>query len=153
MNHALGVLSVLAASLISGLTGVYFEKVLKTPASPSSPAVTVWTRNVQLSFYSLVPALLGVVYADGAAISRLGFFAGYNAVVCAAVGFQALGGVLVALCINYADNIAKNFATGGSIVLSVLVSVWFFEFGITWNVCIAPPFPLLCHLQSRVLPS
>jgi len=117
---------------ISGLTGVYFEKVLKD----SSASVTVWTRNVQLSFYSLIPALLLLICKDGGAIAQAGFFAGYNAVVWTAIAFQALGGVLVAMCINYADNIAKNFATSISIVLSVLVSVWFFDFGVTVNFLI-----------------
>jgi UDP-sugar transporter A1/2/3 len=133
MDYRLGLFAVLSASVISGLTGVYFEKVLKD----SSASVTVWTRNVQLSFYSLIPALLlGVIYKDGGAIAQAGFFTGYNAVVWTAIAFQALGGVLVAMCINYADNIAKNFATSISIVLSVLVSVWFFDFGVTLNVCI-----------------
>jgi len=47
--------------------------------------------------------------------------------------FQALGGVLVAMCINYADNIAKNFATSISIILSFLFSVFFFDFDVTFS--------------------
>lgn len=137
MNYSLGCIAVLTASVISGLTGVYFEKVLKD----SSASITVWTRNVQLSFYSLFPALLiGVVYKDGDAIAKDGFFVGYNSVVWTAIGFQALGGVLVAMCINYADNIAKNFATSISIILSFLFSVWFFDFKVTFNV--SPNHPL-----------
>lgn len=136
MNHSLGCIAVLTASVISGLTGVYFEKVLKD----SSTSTTVWTRNVQLSFYSLFPALLiGVVYKDGGEIANEGFFAGYNYVVWTAIVFQALGGVLVAMCINYADNIAKNFATSISIILSFLFSVWFFDFSVSINVSF--PFP------------
>ncbi|KFY10544.1 hypothetical protein V492_04969 [Pseudogymnoascus sp. VKM F-4246] len=133
MNYSLGCFAVLTASVISGLTGVYFEKVLKD----SSASITVWTRNVQLSFYSLFPALLiGVVYKDGGAIAKEGFFTGYNSVVWTAIAFQALGGVLVAMCINYADNIAKNFATSISIILSFLFSVWFFDFKVTFNFVI-----------------
>ncbi|KFY02802.1 hypothetical protein O988_01891 [Pseudogymnoascus sp. VKM F-3808] len=133
MNYSLGCIAVLTASVISGLTGVYFEKVLKD----SSASITVWTRNVQLSFYSLFPALLiGVVYKDGGDIAKEGFFVGYNSVVWTAIAFQALGGVLVAMCINYADNIAKNFATSISIILSFLFSVWFFDFNVTFNFVI-----------------
>jgi len=51
-----------------------------------------------------------------------------------AILFQAMGGVLVAMCINYADNIAKNFATSISIILSFLFSVWFFDFKVTFSV-------------------
>lgn len=131
MNYSIGLTAVLVAAVISGLTGVYFEKVLKE----SKVHVTVWTRNVQLSFYSLFPALIfGVIFKDGEEISKNGFFIGYNSVVWTAIIFQALGGVLVAMCINYADNIAKNFATSISIILSFLFSVGFFEFPVTLNV-------------------
>ena len=133
MNYSIGLSTVLVAAVISGLTGVYFEKVLKE----STTHVTVWTRNVQLSFYSLFPALIiGVIFKDGEEIAKNGFFDGYNAVVWTAIVFQALGGVLVAMCINYADNIAKNFATSISIILSFLFSVWFFDFHVTFSVSV-----------------
>jgi solute carrier family 35 (UDP-sugar transporter), member A1/2/3 len=131
MNYSIGLSAVLTAAVISGLTGVYFEKVLKE----STAHVTVWTRNVQLSFYSLFPALIiGVIFKDGEEIAKNGFFNGYNSVVWTAIVFQAFGGVLVAMCINYADNIAKNFATSISIIISFLFSVWFFDFQVTLNV-------------------
>ncbi|KAF4626366.1 hypothetical protein G7Y89_g11796 [Cudoniella acicularis] len=137
MNYPIGLSAVLVAAAISGLTGVYFEKVLKE----STTHVTVWTRNVQLSFYSLFPALIfGVIMKDGEEISANGFFVGYNAVVWTAILFQALGGVLTAMCINYADNIAKNFATSISIILSFLFSVWFFDFRVSLNSYLGRPF-------------
>jgi UDP-galactose transporter len=130
MNRAVGLTAVVIACAISGLAGVYFEKVLK-----DSKQVTLWVRNVQLSFYSLFPALfIGVIFKDGSAITRDGFFAGYNWVVWTAITFQAVGGLLVALVVNYADNIAKNFATSISIIISFVVSVWLFDFSITMNV-------------------
>jgi UDP-sugar transporter A1/2/3 len=146
MNYSLGLTSVLAAAVISGLTGVYFEKVLKE----STTHVTVWTRNVQLSFYSLFPSLLiGVMFKDGAEVMKNGFFDGYNSVVWTAILFQALGGILVAMCINYADNIAKNFATSISIILSFLISVVFFDFKVTYTVRLPCPypFPFLTHFS------
>lgn len=91
MNYSIGLTAVLVAATISGLTGVYFEKVLKE----SNTHVTVWTRNVQLSFYSLFPALIvGVIFKDGEQIAKNGFFDGYNAVVWTVIVFQAFGGVL-----------------------------------------------------------
>jgi UDP-galactose transporter len=130
MNRAVGLTAVVVACAISGLAGVYFEKVLK-----DSKQVTLWVRNVQLSFYSLFPALfIGVFFKDGAAIAKDGFFVGYNWVVWTAITFQAVGGLLVALVVNYADNIAKNFATSISIIISFFVSVWLFDFSITMNV-------------------
>lgn len=136
MNYSVGLAAVLVAAVVSGLTGVYFEKVLKDSPSP----VSVWTRNIQLSFYSLFPALfVGVIFKDGAEIAKHGFFDGYNWVVWTAIVFQAVGGVLASLCINYADNIAKNFATSISIVISFVFSVYFFDFKVSTSVRIPIP--------------
>jgi solute carrier family 35 (UDP-sugar transporter), member A1/2/3 len=131
MNYGIGVCAVLVAVIISGLTGVYFEKVLKDSPTPA----TVWTRNIQLSFYSLFPSLIaGVIFKDGAEIAKHGFFDGYNWIVWTVILFQAVGGVLVSLVINYADNIAKNFATSISLIVSFLFSVWFFDFDVSPTV-------------------
>ena len=131
MNGSIGLLAVVAACVASGLAGVYFEKVLKD----SSTSASLWVRNVQLSFYSLFPALfIGVAFMDGEEIAKHGFFVGYNWIVWTAVCFQAFGGIIVALCLNYADNIAKNFAMSISIVLSLLASVWLFDFNVTASV-------------------
>ncbi|KAK8237719.1 nucleotide-sugar transporter-domain-containing protein, partial [Phyllosticta capitalensis] len=128
LNASLGLLAVVAACVLSGLAGVYFEKILKESHTQAS----LWIRNVQLSFYSLFPALfLGVMFNDGEDIAKFGFFIGYSWVVWLAIGMQAIGGVVVALVVSYADNIAKNFATSFSIIMSCFASVWFFNFSIT----------------------
>lgn len=128
MNYSIGLVSVLVAATVSALNGVYFEKVLKDSPTP----VSVWTRNIQLSFYSLFPAFfVGVVFKDGADIVQHGFFDGYNWIVWTAIGFHAMSGILTTLVINYADNIAKNFSTSFSILISVVFSLWFFEFELT----------------------
>lgn len=131
MNPSVGLAAVLVACALSGLAGVSFEKVLKQ--SSNHPPTSLWVRNCQLSFWSLFPSFFGVTWVDGENISKTGFFAGYNMVVWCAILLQALGGVVVALVINYADNIAKNFATSISIILSCLASVYFFDFKITPN--------------------
>jgi len=131
VQASVGLLALTMACVLSGLAGVYFEKILKEPKSNFN-TTSVWIRNVQLSFYSLWPALfVGVLFKDGEHIARDGFFAGYNSVVWTAVVMQALGGITVALVIKYADNIAKNFATSFSIILSFLASVSLFDFEIT----------------------
>ncbi|KAL2258405.1 hypothetical protein VTK26DRAFT_8294 [Humicola hyalothermophila] len=110
-----GLVAVVAAAITSGLTCVYFEKLVKD----SLASVSLWTRNVQLSFFSLFPALfIGVLWQDGDAVARDGFFAGYRPIVWATILLQALGGLIVAVCIAYADNVAKNFAASLSIVVS-----------------------------------
>lgn len=128
MNRSIGLVAVVVACCLSGLAGVYFEKVLK------GSSASLWVRNIQLSFYSVFPALfLGVLWKDGAKISEKGFFFGYNYVVWTAIFLQAFGGIIVALCVKFADNIAKNFATSISILISFLASVYFFDFTVTFN--------------------
>jgi drug/metabolite transporter (DMT)-like permease len=135
MDRSVGLIAVLVACALSGLAGVTFEKILKD--STSAKNTTLWVRNCQLSFWSLFPSLfLGVLWKEGDAIAKTGFFAGYNWVVWMAILFQAAGGVIVALVINYADNIAKNFATSVSIVLSCVASAYFFDFKVTLSVCL-----------------
>lgn len=139
MDSTKGLLAVLAASLISGLTCVYFEKLLKDSLS----TVSLWTRNVQLSAYSIPPALfVGVLWRDGAAISRDGFFAGYGPTAWATVGLQAVGGIIVAACMAYADNVAKNFAAAASIVVCGVVGAVAFRAPVTVNVS----FPMSSRL-------
>jgi len=123
-NALRGLMAVLAASFTSGLTCVYFEKLVKNPQA----AVSLWTRNVQLSFFSLFPAFfIGVVWQDSATISQNGFFAGYNPWVWLTICLQAFGGLVVAMCIAYTDNLAKNFAASFSIVVSYVVSTLLFR--------------------------
>jgi UDP-galactose transporter len=118
LNRSVGLLAVLAACTVSGLASVYFEKGLKD----SNTSASLWVRNVQLSFYSLFLRCSSVL-CFGWGDRKAWLFEGYNWVVWTAVCFQAFGGI--ALCVNYADNIAKNFATSISIVLSLLASIWF----------------------------
>ena len=118
-----GILAVTIACIISGLAGVYFEKVLK------GTKTSIWTRNVQLSFLSLIPAyFIGVLIKDGDAVRVNGFFYGYNEWTVYAIICQAAGGLLVAVVIKYADNILKGFAASISIVLSCTASVYLFNF-------------------------
>ena len=131
MNAPLGFIAAVVACIVSAAASVYFEKVLKESNNPPS----LWVRNVQLSFYSLFPALfIGVVFVDGEEIAKSGFFVGYNSVVWTTICIQAFGGIAVALCVSYADNIAKSFATSISILISLCASIGFFDFTLTTNV-------------------
>lgn len=149
MNPLVGGIAIVTASIISGLSGVYFEKVLK-----ASSHISIWVRNIQLSIFSLIPCLvLGVYLKDGDGIRQNGFFHGYNPVVWTSVFLQALGGIVVSFSVKYADNIAKNFATSISIILSFLASVLFFSFVASVNF-VAGVTTVLCatYLYSHGAP-
>ncbi|SPQ22995.1 e26fd8c4-80fd-495e-8846-0a15f023c6f8 [Thermothielavioides terrestris] len=135
-----GLMAVAAASVTSGLTCVYIEKLVKD----SMASVSLWIRNVQLSFFSLFPALfIGVLWQDGAAIARDGFFSGYNPVVWTTIALQALGGLIVAVCIAYADNVAKNFAASLSIVVSYAATAVVYRTPMTLHATIGAAVVLL----------
>ncbi|TPX63049.1 hypothetical protein SpCBS45565_g06886 [Spizellomyces sp. 'palustris'] len=127
MQQFLGLMAVTIACILSGLAGVWFEKVLKgTQAS-------LFLRNIQLSVFSLIPGLIfGVCLMDGAAVRQDGFFQGYNKWTWGAISCQAIGGLIVAVVVKYADNILKGFATSLSIILSSIASIFLFDFKITF---------------------
>ncbi|KAL8754484.1 MAG: hypothetical protein Q9199_004308 [Rusavskia elegans] len=129
-DASMGIAAALMGCVVSSLASVYFERILKDAINP----VSLWVRNVQLSFYSMFPALfIGVFYMDGEKIARDGFFAGYNWAVWSTLLLQALGGMVVSLCVKHADNISKSFAMSISILISLCASVIFFDFKVTTN--------------------
>jgi UDP-sugar transporter A1/2/3 len=113
-----GLAAVLTACLMSGLAGVYFEKLLK------GSTVSLWARNLQLALYSIVIGLIGLCGESSSrpAELRTDFFHGYTAAVWLSILNNAFGGLLVAIVIKYADVILKNFAASLSIILTACIS-------------------------------
>ncbi|KAG9772224.1 hypothetical protein ABEF93_006123 [Exophiala dermatitidis] len=143
MDSSLGLLAVLGVCILSGLAGVYFEKVIKE----SPKATSLWIRNVQLSTYSLFPAFfIGVIFLDGETVAKYGFFAGYNWVVLLSIVIQTFGGIIAAFCIYYADNISKNFAISISMVLSSLASFVFFDFSMSRHFLVGASIVMLATI-------
>ncbi|KAJ6622862.1 nucleotide-sugar transporter-domain-containing protein [Mycena sp. CBHHK59/15] len=127
MSPLKGFGAVTAACFTSGLAGVYFEMVLKNSRAD------LWVRNVQLALFSLIPALLPVIYSSGSHPGGFmrDFFRHFGPWAWATVAIQVFGGLVTAIVIKYSDNILKGFATSLSIVLSFLASVALFHFSIT----------------------
>ncbi|GAA5905439.1 hypothetical protein JCM8208_004279 [Rhodotorula glutinis] len=117
-----------------------------TPPSPKSPPLalranspSLWARNLQLSVPSLLFSLVGVALCGpvsgawtkgglGAALGEVkGLWTPFDALVWAVVLNQALGGLLVAMVVRFADSVAKGFATSIAIVLSTLASAALFS--------------------------
>nr|XP_038039066.1 UDP-N-acetylglucosamine transporter isoform X18 [Anas platyrhynchos] len=120
-SQFVGLMAVLIACFSSGFAGVYFEKILKETKQ------SVWIRNIQLGFFGSIFGLMGVYIYDGEQLSKNGFFQGYNQLTWIVVVLQALGGLVVAAVIKYADNILKGFATSLSIILSTLISYFWLQ--------------------------
>ncbi|XP_028132473.1 UDP-N-acetylglucosamine transporter isoform X1 [Diabrotica virgifera virgifera] len=126
-NRFIGFMAALTASCLSGFAGVYFEKMLK------GSNVTVWIRNVQLSFCAIPFGLISCFLYDGAKIREQGFFFGYDKFILFLVLQQASGGLIVAVVVKYADNILKGFATALAIVISCIASIYIFDFQISFQ--------------------
>ncbi|KAJ3490241.1 hypothetical protein NLI96_g1565 [Meripilus lineatus] len=127
MKPLKGFLAVVMACFTSGLAGVYFEMVLKNSQGD------LWVRNVQLSLFSLLPALVPIVFNNSSptAMFSTSLFANFTVWAWATVFIQVAGGLLTAMVIKYADNILKGFATSLSIVISFLASVALFNLQMT----------------------
>lgn len=127
MNRMKGLLAVMAACMTSGLAGVYFEMVLKTTQAD------LWIRNVQLSLFSLLPALMPILFSHQTTSEMsvidwiTSLFDNFGPWAWATVFIQVLGGLVTAMVIKYSDNILKGFATSLSIVASFLASVALFN--------------------------
>ncbi|XP_075254440.1 UDP-N-acetylglucosamine transporter-like [Convolutriloba macropyga] len=113
-----GLVFILMACFTSAFAGVYFEKLLKTSRT------SVWIRNIQLGFYGFAFGTIGSLYHDYDAIQTAGFYQGYNYLVWSVIGLNAIGGLIVAAVIKYADNILKGFANAVAIISSTICSYY-----------------------------
>lgn len=120
-SQFVGLVSVLVACCSSGFAGVYFEKILKETKQ------SVWVRNIQLGMFGLIFGIFGMLAYDGDRVLEHGMFQGYNTLTWIVVALQALGGLVIAAVIKYADNILKGFATSLSIILSTFISYFWLE--------------------------
>lgn len=129
-SQFIGLVAVLCAACTSGFSGVYFEKVLK------GSQTSLWLRNVQMGIPSIIIAFVTVFAKDAALVSEQGFLGGYTSLVWTVVAVQAVGGLIVAVVVKYADNVLKVFATSFSIVISCVISALFFDFHASWGFVI-----------------
>lgn len=127
-DNYLGVCSVLLACFTSGLAGVFLEKLLKDSNT------SIWGRNIQLALYGTVFGLVGCVTGkEGLEVSQKGFFHGFNSLVWLVIFLQAVGGIIVAAVLKYADNILKCFGNSLSIIMSCILSWYLGDYSISLN--------------------
>ena len=121
-NRFIGLSAVFLATITSGFAGVYFEKILK------GSSTSLWIRNIQMGLPSILISLATVFLEDREEVLSKGFFVGYNRIVWMVVIIQAVGGLIVAMVVKYADNVLKVFATSFSIVFSCIMSAFMSDF-------------------------
>ena len=127
---ATGLGAVTIACFSSALAGVYFEKVVKNVGGNSEKAkpVSVWMRNIQLAFFTILTALVQGWFSakPNSHGEKDSYFHGFTMAVWIVVALQAGGGMLVAAVIKYADNVLKGLATGVSVCFATGVSTILF---------------------------
>ena len=121
-GQAIGLVCVLISACSSGFAGVYFERVVKTTET------SVWVRNIQLGSFGAVAAAAAMFAHDGGDVLHGRMFRGFNVLTITIIAVQALGGLITAVVIKYADNLLKSFATSISIVLATVASTYLFDF-------------------------
>jgi len=113
----LGIAAVLTSSVFSGFANIYLEKMMKKGDT------SLWIRNVQLGVFSIPQTYALVQMSSWSAIRQSGLYVGFTPAVWMVVVLKALGGLIVAAVIKYADNILKTYATAVAIVLTCLLSI------------------------------
>ncbi|VDN57091.1 unnamed protein product [Dracunculus medinensis] len=141
-----GFLAVLAACILSGFAGIYFEKILKTTE------VSVWIRNVQLAIISLPVSLASVFMQDSAKVLNRGFLVGFDIVVWIMIMISSLGGLTVAVVIKFADNILKAFATSIAIIAACIASAVLFSFSPSYMFIIGTALVIVAVFMYSLFP-
>lgn len=126
-NLFLGLLEMCVANVCSCAAGVYFEKVLKEDCKsiwPMARPLSMWMRNLHLSFFSLA---IGILAYGWRSCSRteapMPFFHGFSVLVWTQAGLLAGGGLLASAVLKYADSVTKAVATAVGTGLMAAVSI------------------------------
>lgn len=121
--------AVLLEVLLSGFASIYFEKVIKS----SDEIITIWERNFQLSFYSIIIYAAMIAY-DITTNASATLFGGWEPMTVLVACLGAAGGLLVASSLKYADSILKTIATAGAIIISTVLGYLFLDGPMTYIV-------------------
>jgi UDP-sugar transporter A1/2/3 len=159
LNFGIGIVAVSLACCSSGAAGVYFEKILKgSKVSVWARNLHLGMFSIAIGLVGLMITEDGAkVERDGffhgytnvtwcviestlRPYTRAQYTTRLHSLTVhstppppsrCVIAIQALGGIVIAMAIKYADNIIKNFATSCSILLSCLFQYFFMDFEIT----------------------
>ncbi|NWU82397.1 S35A4 protein, partial [Onychorhynchus coronatus] len=107
--------------LISGLSAVYTEAILKAQPLPLS------LQNVFLYFFGVLLNLVGSLWSG----AEGGFLRGFSPWVLLVVLGQALNGLIMSVVMKHSSNITRLFIISCSILVNALLSVSLFDLQLT----------------------
>lgn len=88
---------------------------------------SLWITNIQLCSLSMFISILMCIGFDSAIIQEKGVFYGWEYIIIILVINQALGGLLVAAALYFADSVAKAYAGSVTLVLISILNVFLFD--------------------------
>jgi UDP-sugar transporter A1/2/3 len=124
-----GIFATLGIAISSGFASVYTEKVIKTQrVDPSVQAghYSLAYKQVQLASGGLLTIGIYACLMDFREIVDYGLFHNFNGGACLTVLNSALGGLIVAGVLKYADSVLKGYATAISVIMTGLLSMVLF---------------------------
>jgi UDP-sugar transporter A1/2/3 len=112
----------------SGFASVYTEKVIKAQRNNNvtKQNYSLAYMQVQLALVSLVILGIYAVVMDYQKIVENGLLHNFTAGAFVSIFNGAIGGLIVASVLKYADSILKSYATAISVVMTGLLSMLFF---------------------------
>ncbi|NWI65015.1 S35A4 protein, partial [Todus mexicanus] len=117
-----GLLLLAVYCLISGLSAVYTEAVLKAQALPLS------LQNLFLYFFGVLLNLIGYFWSSA---GGGGFLEGFSAWALVIVASQAVNGLIMSVVMKHSSNITRLFVISCSILVNALLSVALFNLQLT----------------------
>mmetsp|Transcript_7034 Transcript_7034/g.20671 ORF Transcript_7034/g.20671 Transcript_7034/m.20671 type:complete len:179 (-) Transcript_7034:158-694(-) len=124
-----GILATLGISLSSGFASVYTEKVIKTQRAKTTfnrDKYSLAYTQVQLAGMSLIVIGLYACVVDMPKIIEHGLFHNFNFAARLTIVNSAVGGLIVASVLKFADSVLKGYATAVSVVLTGTMSMVLF---------------------------
>jgi UDP-sugar transporter A1/2/3 len=123
-----GILSTLGIAISSGFASVYTEKVIKTQKQKTtvSQQYSLAYTQVQLASMSLVAIGIYACFMDFHKIIENGLFYNFNGGAFLTVFNSAIGGLIVAGVLKYADSVLKGYATAMSVIMTGVLSMFLF---------------------------
>ena len=128
-DGTVGALATLGIATLSGFAAVYTEMVLKRGklvAHGAGGADMLAYMQIYMASASLVTMGAFALVRDAPTIIERGLWYGFDGAAVLAVVSSALGGLIVAAVLKYADSVLKGYATAASGILTGVLSAIFF---------------------------
>jgi solute carrier family 35 (UDP-sugar transporter), member A1/2/3 len=126
-----GIAATLGIALSSGFASVYTEKVIKAQRNPSlsnsEGEYGLAYTQVQLALMSLCTIGAYALWQDLPKIVANGLFYKFTGAAFLSIFNSAIGGLIVASVLKYADSVLKGYATAMSVILTGILSMILFQ--------------------------